>query len=447
MGKNQLKYEIVDVNFVHSPELNEDGALLSFDISNDIDSKLLFAFVIPGNDGQWVLRKMHWVDGVQPVDEMKFAQFIVNTSAKILTTTNLWSGAQTQSGAKMFLNQERVPDENIGTNSISNRFNMLEAKYPPWEELWMRIENRVQNDVYFRVHGFSKHQVLEGIKELKRVFPWEWVKARYREGPFASTPPLMSDGFPPEGHKAWFPAYHLARTALGSICVDPGWNYLLEIGLSIQELSNFEKINVLTDKLTNSPGTQHHLCFAAELYRKGYLIGLEPSTGSGNASNDLLAKVNDDQFSIEVKEFTSNNSVKKLRKELADKNRKLPKNTIESIVFHIVLREEGDRDVAKEQAFLRDVQSIRTEMPELISAIVVGTRFVDACGGRVKRETKDILINEKAKNYSKADSLKQLFENNFDEITYPAHGIGTFFYAAKQFEPDLRKNRSDQAED
>ncbi|MEC8812659.1 MAG: hypothetical protein VXY23_15200 [Pseudomonadota bacterium] len=442
MNDKQLRCEVVDVNFVHSSELNEEGALLTFDVSNGVDSYLVISFVIPRDDGEWVIRKIHWVAGRPLIDEDKFAKFLVNTSEKILRTTNFWSGEQLASSAKMFANQKRVSDEDIGTNSISNRFSMLEAKYPPWEELWQRIENRVNHDEYFRVHGFDKDQVLSGIQHLKSVFPWEWVKARYREGPFASNPPLMSDGFPPEGHNAWFPAYHLARTALGSICVDPGWNYLIEIGLSISELSGFNKIDVLTNKLTNSPGTQHHLCFAAELYRKGYLLDLEPPTGSGNASNDLLARINNDHFSIEVKEFTPNNPIKKLRKELADKIHKLPKNTTDSVVFHIVLREEGDRDVIKEQAFFGDVQSISREIHDLISAVVVGSRFVDASGGRVKRETKGILLNENAKNPASSDSLAQLFENNFDEIVYPCHGIGTFFYAAKQSEPDLRKTES-----
>ena len=220
MNDKQLRCEVVDVNFVHSSELNEEGALLTFDVSNGVDSYLVISFVIPRDDGEWVIRKIHWVAGRPLIDEDKFAKFLVNTSEKILRTTNFWSGEQLASSAKMFANQKRVSDEDIGTNSISNRFSMLEAKYPPWEELWQRIENRVNHDEYFRVHGFDKDQVLSGIQHLKSVFPWEWVKARYREGPFASNPPLMSDGFPPEGHNAWFPAYHLARTALGSICVD-----------------------------------------------------------------------------------------------------------------------------------------------------------------------------------------------------------------------------------
>ena len=122
MNDKQLRCEVVDVNFVHSSELNEEGALLTFDVSNGVDSYLVISFVIPRDDGEWVIRKIHWVAGRPLIDEDKFAKFLVNTSEKILRTTNFWSGEQLASSAKMFANQKRVSDEDIGTNSISNRF-------------------------------------------------------------------------------------------------------------------------------------------------------------------------------------------------------------------------------------------------------------------------------------------------------------------------------------
>ncbi|HKJ39556.1 MAG TPA: hypothetical protein VJ972_12335, partial [Anaerolineales bacterium] len=66
------------------------------------------------------------------------------------------------------------------------------------------------------------------------------------------------------------------------------------------------------------------------------------------------------------------------------------------------------------------------KIPEKISAVVAGTRFVDSLGGRVKRETRSILINSSAK--TNIEDLRKLFENNFSKITYPCYGIGNFFY-------------------
>ena len=61
----------------------------------------------------------------------------------------------------------------------------------------------------------------------------------------------MGTEFPPD-HEFWFPAYHLARTALGAICIDPGWNYLVEIGLSLSELTGFNGLQKLEQQLAAS---------------------------------------------------------------------------------------------------------------------------------------------------------------------------------------------------
>ncbi len=51
---------------------------------------------------------------------------------------------------------------------------------PPWPELWERIEARVAYDPCFWVQGYERAQVMDAIGEMKRLFPAEWVQARYQ---------------------------------------------------------------------------------------------------------------------------------------------------------------------------------------------------------------------------------------------------------------------------
>ncbi len=239
--------------------------------------------------------------------------------------------------------------------------------------------------------------------------------------------PKFGDPFPQGVSNSWFPAYHLARTALGAICVDPGWNYLIEIGLSITELEGFKGCKRLVNQLTKSPGTQHHICLASELFYRGLLVDLEPLTGDGSATNDLLVKVADNCYAIEVKEFTSNKPKFKIIKELKDKEKKLPKNPNNPVLFHVVLREVGYLDCKKEQEFIDDICSNNLDIPPRIGAVIIGTRFIDSNGGRVKRETKKIIINDKSIHPINISEIEHIFKNNYSEVCQPSYGIGTFF--------------------
>lgn len=422
--KFELSFAFTDVRFL------DNVVRLTCKLS-DSEKKLSYTlqmFIAPMNNGEWRFEGFKWLIKNSNIDEINLAQTLINKAAQLMKTINMWSGEQTKSSGKAVINQKRVPDDSLSTNSISFRNELLRIPSPRWNELWGRIEERIENDIFFRVHGFRVDEINLAIRSLKKVFPWEWVRARYNASKTTNNPPGMGDDFPPEEGESWFPAYHLARTALGAICVDPGWNYLVEIGLSINELSNFPEVETLIRKLSRSPGTQHHICFAAELYKKGYLIGLEPSTGSGSATNDLLVSINKNNFAIEVKEFSTKTPRQRLIKELNEKVKKLPKNPITPVIFHVVMREEDAKDRIREEAFFNELETIKDKIPEKISAVVAGTRFVDSLGGRVKRETRTILINSSAKNKTDTEDIRKLFENNFSEITYPCYGLGNFFY-------------------
>ena len=267
------------------------------------------------------------------------------------------------------------------------------------------------------------------MNQLEKTFPPSWVRKLYKDVTDTKSP-LMGSHFPPESSLSWFPAQHLARTANGTICIDPGWNYLVEIGLAIETLQNEQKIDKLITKLCKNPGIQHHLCLAAELQGKGYLHSLEPSTGSGNATNDILARINDREYGIEVKELISNNPKLKLLQEIKDKAKKSPLEPTHPIIFHVVLSEKrgGKNDHIKTKEFIDKIGDISDDMPQNISAVVIGRRQIDPTGGKVKREVAEIVLNSKANKPSIEKDLRELFKSNFKKILYPYLEIGTLFY-------------------
>lgn len=422
-------FEFKDIQFKSDGSVN--GICLTGHLFYAQSTFLFTLFMIPLDSGKWQVKRLDWQHPQPDLNMQKTAEWlIVNQATTIITTTNMWSEQNNGGGAKILMNEIRVPDSAIPLNYISFRMDLLYMPSPDWSEMWDRINTRISADPYFRVHGFSTEEIVSAVKELKNIFINDWVRAKYRAANLTNNPPKMNDDFS-QKEKSWFPAYHLARTAIGAICVDPAWNYLIEIGLSIKELKGFQGLDSVLKELCRNSGSQHHLCLAAELYKKGYLTGLESPTGSGSATNDLLVSVNGNTYAIEVKEFTSKNPLKVLIAELKDKAKKLPKNLSCAVVFHIVLREEtASTAISKEQEFLNSLESLPSEIPLNISAVVVGSRFVDSMGGRIKRNTNKIILNASSPLNIK-DDLEVIFEKNYSEIYYPVFGIGSFFYFSK----------------
>ena len=387
----------------------------------------------PRSDGEWNLVQFIRSEHLNLDVTRNIMQELVNAASRVLKTINMWPQKQTPNGAEIAMNEIMPPRGVTDQVFISFRSGMLDLPSPKWENLWDRIKSRVQADPYFKVQGFDHADIMIAVDLLSELFPASWVRARYRNAGIDN----MSGEFQRDEDE-WFPAYHLARTAQGAICVDPGWNYLTEIGLSVRDLQNFDGIEQLKQQIARSPGTQHHLCLAAELFKRRFLVGLEPRTGSGSATNDLLTSIEGRQYAIEVKEFRSSSPLKRLAKEIAKKAKRLPEHPHHPVVFHIVLSETStaSEDHAREREFFDNLETILPMMPAQISAIVGCTRFIDSSGGRVKRHTQKIVLNPSAYISSNYDDLVTLFPTNTEVVQYPLFGIGiganSLFYFGKQ---------------
>lgn len=425
----QIHYELESITFAVAMGTNEGLALTDGRLSTVGADGCFGLTLIPTADGEWKLKDFRCSEDIGAFFHVKdMLQTLVNRAASLLKTINVWPAeSDSADGARLFLNQQLAPSAFADRVVISFRPDMLSLPMANWDAMWSLIEGRVRGDQYFRVRGFNADEVDDAIAPLKQIFIGPWVRARYKKPGQKAVEPIMAADFPRDS-ECWFPAYHLARTALGAICIDPGWNYLVEIGLSIRELQGFEGLQRLTRQLVRSPGNQHHLCLAAELFRRGHLLALEPATGSGGFRSDLLATCGDRQYEIEAKEFASSNPGKQLAKEIASKSKSLPKRPARPVVFHAVLIESGIFDKTKEDLFFHAVKELAQHIPPNISAVVAGRRFVDAAGGRVKRDAEVRILNPTALVPSNEEDLVTLFAKNYESIQYPIFGIGSFFY-------------------
>lgn len=375
-------------------------------------------------DGEWQSVRLNWLDSNQPpvLDEKQFFQALVNCAARLLYTTNIWPGEQTEGGAKLTVNQKVIPDDVRDKVLVSFRSDMLNVPSASWNLLWDRIERRVEADPLFEVLGFERKTLQRVLPLIKQIFSNDWARARYKSAGHSG----MADQFE-AGSEGWFPAYHLARTAHGAICRDPGWNYLVEIGLALEVLREFEGLDRLKRQLTKSSGTQHHVCLAADLHERGLLRGLEPQTGIGTSTNDLLVGRGENIFQVEVKEFTSENPARQLQREINEKVNKLPQKPKQPVVFHVVRNEQGLFEKTHEDGFLNAIKGLQGALPNKISAVVAGKRFVDSTGGRIKRDIDLIVTNPTAIVPIEEEHLRVVFEANYHDVEYPIYGIGRFF--------------------
>jgi hypothetical protein len=420
-----LRYEIADIRFAEAPNYDcmaiANGTLTFRGRTRDFSVHLA-----PADDGTWYriggrLQYEHLFLREDP----EFWAPIVRTAGVLLKTINMWTVSSEANGAQVALNEQLAPAEHRDRVHFSIRPNMFDLPDADWPTLWGRIESRVKVDPFFEVRGYTRQEILTALRPLKKIFQIDWVKRRYRDASQEKRAIKLAANAGRE-MPDWFPAAHLARTALGAICVDPAWNYLVNIGQAVHQLTGFPGADRLFKELTRNPGSQHNLCMAAELLQRGLLVGLEAPTGVGNATNDLLVKVGEVKYAIEVKEFHAADPIAKLKKELSDKAKKLPAIPREPVIFHVVLAETDGTRVREEDNFVESVSQVAVDLPLSISAIVVGRRFIDAAGGPVKRDTRGIFINPSASNPSVDADLLTIFEKNFAEITYPQFGVSSF---------------------
>lgn len=340
-----------------------------------------------------------------------------------------------EGGAKIQLGRTFMSDEQRRESFSILRADMLSVYRLDWPKLWPAIENRLTHDPELWLNGFTRGDASQAVALLKHVFPWEWVRRRYRD---AATKPSKVGMWDSMEADQGFPAYLLARTAIGCICKDPGWNFLLTLAESCKLLRTFPKGDLLIRRIATEPGHIHQANFSAYLLKRHLLVEIEPSTGSGSAKHDMAARVESILFDIEMKALTSANPARQVAKEIAEKSRQLPSNPRRPVVFFVLLVESSFNVDSKARS--NELNWITAEVfghSTGISAAVVGRMFIDSAGGPVKWGFDKFVINEEAKSRVDDQALRKVFEPNWQKLVYPLMPIVFTFNLDTRSKPAL----------
>jgi len=428
--KNNFSYIFQTLDFVTIGPSATNCALFTGKVFNDKSEYYFREYLSLIENGEWKLEKFDWNKKPNPLLETSdFLGQMVNKAASFLYPINMWAGDQTESGAKIIMNQKIAPKEDENKVTISFRPNILAIPSFDWENIWEKVENRVKYDDHFKVQGFSQQQILNAFDKLKNIFPATWIKKQYKEQAIQSGINFeLGMDYPPDTSSFWYPAYHIARSSIGSICIDPGLNYLVELGLSLTRLKDFSAFNKLQTALTKSGGNQHCICVADDFHSRGLLNEVEPLIANGPFRNDLNINYKNQSIDIELKAFTSASPAKMLSKEIQKKIKSLPNTFNRPLIFHAILIENGVFEKDREDLFYDSIDLIKNELSDNISAVVGGRVFVDSNGGRLKRDCMKICINETARFQILESDIQEIFKNNYETATFPIFGLGTFFY-------------------
>lgn len=414
-----IRFEATGVDFEFDTSLNLPLQVVTANFRIETEQVPVRIGFVWRDDGLWEIRRLSWPTAKRLSSLPEGApQKIADRCADLLRPIYMRSGVETAEGVPLLLNTGRLPQAELERVWFSHRPGILNVASLSWDSLWERIERRIDFDEAFAVQGFDKDDVKRAVAQLASTFPSDWVKARYREAGFH----FLNSDFGP-GNDGYFPAYHIARTASGALCVDPGWKYLAELGIALDRLQNLSGFERLKGGLASSSGTQHHVCMASDFADRGILRGLEPATGSGSARNDLLVEIHGRNHQVELKEFSSGTPLKRLRKELAVKAQNLPEQPETPVVFHVVLLEQGGLNPAREAEFCASIAGALEDIPKNISAVVVGRRFLDSAGGKIKRDTLQSFLVPDAAKPADGDDLQELFPANYEQLEYPLFGL------------------------
>lgn len=290
-----------------------------------------------------------------------------------------------------------------------------------WDDLWDRIVERIEHDRYFQVVGYAQHEIRTAASELRKVFPADWVRAKCRE---VGAVHLGADVDPTAPQ--WFPCYHLARTAHGSLCVDVAWNYLIDLGLSLTELQHFPGFDRMCRTLARSSGTRHHVCLAADFHERGMLVRLEPPMAGSNHLNDMEARLDGRLFHVELKEIntltTASAMLARVQREIRTKSAEVPNSFALPLIMHFVVIGYAEAVADAERDLITALQNLEG-MPPSISAVVAGTRIVSFDGGRPHNSLKLIRINEQAIQPCSEQLVRALFESQRPEPRTPCFAL------------------------
>jgi hypothetical protein len=322
-----------------------------------------------------------------------------------------------EGGAQLRVGHTLMTEEQ-GCNAFSIlRSDILGLYRLDWPKLWPAIENRLMHDPEFWVSGFTRQDAVDAATILKSVFPWEWVRRRYRDSAKKPTEVGMWDVMQAD---QGFPAYLLARTAIGCVCKDPGWNYLITLAKSCKLLKGFPKGSSLLQRIAKEPGHIHQANFSEFLLQRGLLAAVEPTTGSGNAKHDMTVRAGDLALDIEMKALTSSDPARQVTREIADKCRKIPSSLPRPLVFFVLLVETSI--TSNHQSRPDQLNSINSDVfgqTTGVSCVVVGRIFVDSAGGPIKWGFDKFVFNEHAHHRVDEPLIRTIFEPNWQRLIYP----------------------------
>ncbi len=420
----ECQVRIVNLHFAHSLELGKGEAFIrgfvkshsatsvhSFAVKTHYDTvKKLWGFDL--GSFRWTSPVPRWLFDLRNVDSV--------CKALAGGLRLLWmqpAPGINEHGAQIRVGQTFMNEEQIRNSFSILRGDILSLYRLDWPKLWPAIENRLTHDPEFWVSGFTRQDAVDSVAILKTVFPWEWVRRRYRDVAKKLLEVGMWDVMQAD---QGFPAYVLARTAIGCICKDPGWNYLITLAESCKLLKGFPKGNSLLQRIAKEPGHIHQANFSGYLLQRRVLSEIEPATGSGNAKHDMAARAGDVVFDIEMKALTSSDPVRQVTREIEEKCRKLPSTLSRPVVFFVLLVETSVTSDHKSSS--DQLNSITLDIfgrTAGVSAVVVGRMFVDSAGGPVKWSFDRFIINNYAHHRIDESSLRLVFEPNWQRLTYP----------------------------
>jgi len=420
---SRVNFSFRDIAFDGSPKLHDSWVLVTGIVATKARTRTVAFKTRQLDDGNWLVRadEVEW-NASPPADQewLPLLRQVVQRLKALLSPVSAWPGSSSEEGAQVVVNQHRPPSNLDCEIFFSNRFEIGAIPSPPWDELWPRIESRVRWDPHFRVAGISQTDVLQSLPALEGCFPADWIESVYRDS--AGKQVGMSADLP-RSNLHWFPARHLAATAMGAICADPAWVYLVEIGRALDTLHGLPNLSRILRHVRVGHGHRHHLCIAAELCRRSYLKALEPEDASGD--NDLLVQISGRPYEVELKEVSSDMPLRKVQQRLHQKSQSIPEQPARPVLFHAVLAVRTSRDPQRDVEFHRNVRADHLTIPYNIEALVVSDCFVDADGAYVKRDLIDVRPGPNAGPNAVVD-IETMFASNFDAVVYPRFGFGTY---------------------
>lgn len=378
------------------------------------DARHRFPFLMvvePKEGGNLVIRQFGWQGGIAPAisDKDAVARQLLDNLARCLDPLSVKADEGERPGALVW--RPLQADDAIDALLVTLRPHLSRLPAPAWETLWDRIELKRRGDAAFAVPGFESAQVETAFAELRKVFTPEWLEQRFRESAEGAQEAGMAAPYPHDAGHAWFPAFHLSRLAMGVICRDPALNNLVDLGLALDELQEFAGLEDLRKALAADPRLHHQAVLAAELFGKGWL-------SSCSGEGELKAIVDDQPYLIRSVEVSLETLAGDLQAALQPRESEAP------VVLHAVVNESS---WYKPELDLPDALE-ELELPARVFAVVIGRRFLDAGGGRLKRNAQKIIYNDKGVDMPQDRSVEKLFAPNYESYQEPALNVGSYFY-------------------